>query len=228
MKQLVLILMTAILGFGTLQAQDDFSGTIVYGMSVEGEGAEQMAGMMPEAMEMTFGDGNSAVEIKGGMAAMMMGKIVMLGKKGKAYMIKDSEETIYEMPSREDQEAEGEEMEPEIVKLEDTKEIAGYTCQKYEIKMGEVSSFVWAADGLNPEKPKKGSGGGGMMGISTKGLPGLPLRTETKQGPVTMIMEAKEVKQWNPGKDYWKLPKNYDREEFNMGMFGGGGGGVGY
>lgn len=230
MKRLFTFFIASLLTAGIMFAQD-FNGRIKYSFTAEGEGVEQAAAFMPTSMSMTFLKQDMIMEMEGGMMAMMMGKILVQGKKGKGYMIKDSEETIYTMPTP-DGDEEAEEMpEPKIENMGEKKMIAGYECTKYSITaespMGEMTSYAWVTDKINPAKPKKEGGGSsmGMMGVSTKGLPGMPLRMENPAGPMTIILEAIEVDTKTPDKKMFKLPKGYDKEEFNPAMFGGGGGG---
>lgn len=234
MKKLLSFLFAAVLTVGMLQAQD-FNGKIVYSFDVAGEGAEQVKPFMPESMSMTFLKSDMIMEMNGGMVAMMMGKILVQGKKGKAYMIKDAEETIYVMSSADDKdEEEGEEeAKPEVKDTGEKETIAGYECSKYEIinetPEGPVSSYAWATDKIKPAKGKSQGGisGMGMSAMSVEGLPGMPLKMETAQGPMTIIFEAKEVDTNTPDKSLFKLPKGYDKEDFDPSMFGGGGGGMG-
>jgi|GEM_PF-448609 len=230
MKKLFTFFIASLLTAGMIFAQD-FNGRIKYSFTAEGEGVEQAQAFMPTSMSMTFLKQDMIMEMEGGMMAMMMGKILVQGKKGKGYMIKDSEETIYTMSAPEGDDDDGEEMpEPKVENTGETKMIAGYECTKYAITgegpMGEMTSYAWVTDKIKPAKPKKEGGNSmGMMGVSTKGLPGMPLRMENPAGPMTIILEAVEVDTKTPNKKLFKLPKGYDKEEFNPAMFGGGGGG---
>ena len=160
---------------------------------------------------------------------MMMGRTLVLGKKGKAYMIKDSEETIYTIERPDDADDE-EGPEPEIVNMNETMDIAGYACTKYEIRAGEAKSVVWVTDKIKPMKPKKKGPSVSLMGMGSGNdkLPGFPLRMENEQGPMKIILTAKEVDTTTPDKALFKLPKGYDVEELDMGAMMGGGGGAGY
>lgn len=229
MKKLFSFVVLTLLTVGVIFAQD-FNGKIKYSFTAEGEGMEQAAAFMPTAMVMTYLKQDMILEFEGGMMAMMMGKMLFHGKKGKGYMIKDAEETIYTMDApKGDEEDEG--PAPDIKNTGETAMIAGYECTKYAITsegpMGETTSYAWATEKIKPAKPKKGGNMsmGGIGGMSTKGLPGMPLKMEMQTGPISIVLEAVEVDTNTPSKSLFKLPKGYDKEEFDPGMFGGGGGG---
>lgn len=232
MKKVYSFIAFTLLTVGVIFAQD-FNGKIKYSFKAEGEGMEQAAAFMPTAMVMTYLKQDMILEFEGGMMAMMMGKMLFHGKKGKGYMIKDSEETIYTMDRPEGGDEE-EGPEPDIKNTGETMNIAGYECTKYEITaegpMGPQTSYAWATDKIKPAKPKKGGSMsmGGMGGMNMKGLPGMPLKMETQTGPISIVLEAVEVDTQTPDKKLFKLPKGYDKEEFNPNMFGGGGGGMGF
>ena len=233
MKKVFSFIVMTLVTAGVIFAQG-FNGKISYSFKIEGEGVEQFEAMMPTGMTMTYLKQSMIMEMEGGMMAMMMGRMMFDGKKGKGYMIKDSEETIYVMENpggdKGEEEAEG----PTINKTDETMEIAGYTCTKYEIvqegPMGEQTGYAWATEDIQPTKPKKGGSMsmGGMGGMNMKGLPGMPLKMEMAAGPMQIVIEAKEVDTNTPDKKLFKLPKGYDKEDFNPNMFGGGGGGMGF
>lgn len=233
MKKILSLFMGLVFTAGVASAQDSFNGTIVYNFEFQGEGVEQFQAMAPKTMTMTYLDQNMIMEMDGGMMAMMMGKIMVHGKKGKAYMIKEAEETIYVMNNDKDDSEEEEGPEPKVTKTDEVKTIAGIECHKYEITvetpMGEQTSYAWASDKIKPSKGE-GMSGMGMGSMSIDGLPGMPLRTEMNQGPVTIVLEAASIDQTKPSKKLFKLPKGYDKEDFDpsMMMGGGGGGGMGY
>lgn len=230
MKQLITLLLAIVFAAGAANAQESFQGTLKYDFKFSGEGVEQAQAMLPTGMEMKVRKSDMTVEMQGGMMAMMMGKIIVHGKKGKSYMIKDSEETIYVMDPESMKDDEGDSPDPTITKEDETVTIAGYECQKYKVTMetpqGEVTQQVWVTDKIKLPQGSGGAGGGLTSGLTMKGLPGLPLKTMVNQGPITVIMTAKTVDNTVPSKKLFKLPKGYEKEEFDMNAMMGGGGGM--
>lgn len=231
MKHLITMMLALVFATSAANAQEVFQGTLQYDFKFSGEGIEQAQAMLPTGMQLQVRKSDVIVEMQGGMMAMMMGKIITYGKKGKTYMIKDSEETIYTMdPEKMKGDDEEEKADPVITKEDETLTIAGFECQKYKVvaetAQGEVTQYVWVTDKIKMPESKGGSGGvaGGMSGsLSMKGLPGMPLKTMVNQGPVTVIMTAKKVDNTMPDKSLFKLPKGYDKEEFDMNSMMGGG-----
>ncbi|MEM0995673.1 MAG: DUF4412 domain-containing protein [Bacteroidota bacterium] len=232
MKNIITLLLAIVFSAGAATAQETFQGTLNYGFKFSGEGIEQAQAMLPTGMEMIIRKSDVIVEMQGGMMAMMMGKILTLGKKGKTYMIKDSEETIYVMDVEKMKDDAGDAPKPKITKEDETLTIAGYECQKYKVTMetpqGEMTQQVWVTDQIKlPKSEGAGGPGGGLTsGLTMEGLPGLPLKTMINQGPITVIMTAKTVDPGVPDKKLFKLPKGYDKEEFDMKSMMGGMGGM--
>lgn len=234
MKKLITYVLALVMTFGLVQAQETFQGTLQYNFKMMGEGVEQYQAMLPTGMSMTVLKSDMIMEMQGGMMQMMMGKILVQGKKGKSYMIKDSEETIYVMDPekmKQGDEDDKETAEPVITKEDEVVTIAGYECQKYKVEVetaqGPATQYVWVTDKLKmPEMKSSGGGLSGMSsGISMKGLPGIPLKTMSTQGPMTVIMTASKVDTKAPSKKLFKLPKGYSKEEFDLkSMMGGMGG----
>jgi hypothetical protein len=206
-------------------AQETFQGTVHYSFNIEGEGVEAFQAMMPTGMDIAVLKSDMSVEIKGGMAAAMMGRTLTKGKKGQSYMIKDSEETIYVMEKKAEEDPAAD-AKPVVTKEDEAPvTIAGYSCQKYKVvqstPMGEQSSFIWATDKLQMPK-SEGAGMGGM--ISSEGLPGMPMKVVTSQGPMTIVLEVTQLDRTAPAKSLFKLPKGYKQEPFDPNAMMGGGG----
>jgi hypothetical protein len=230
MKHLITMMLALVFATSAANAQEVFQGTLQYDFKFSGEGIEQAQAMLPTGMKLQVRKSDMIVEMQGGMMAMMMGKIITYGKKGKSYMIKDSEETIYTMdPEKLKGDDDGDTPDPVITKEDETLTIAGYECQKYKVvaetAQGEVTQYVWVTDKIKMPESKGGSGMSGGMGanLSMKGLPGMPLKTMVNQGPVTVVMTAKKIDNTVLDKSLFKLPKGYDKEEFDMSSMMGGG-----
>ena len=227
MKKIFSLLFAVVLMSSIAFAQEVFQGTIHYSFKIEGEGVEAFQAMMPTGMEIAVLKSDVHLEIKGGMAAAMMGRTLTKGKKGISYMIKDSEETVYVMdPAKMDL---GEEpADPVITKEGDAPvTIQGYTCEKYKVvqagPMGESVSYVWVTDKLKMPASKGKTSGMSTGMISMKGLPGMPLKVETSQGPMTVLLDCTKLDRTAPDKNLFKLPKGYKQEPFDPNSLMGGG-----
>lgn len=224
MKKVLSLLSVLVFVASFALAQETFQGTVHYSFNIQGEGVEAFQAMMPTGMDIAVLKSDMSVEIKGGMAAAMMGRTLTKGKKGQSYMIKDSEETIYVMEKK-DEEDPAANAKPTITKEDEAPiTISGYSCQKYKVvqntPMGEQSSFIWATDKL--QMPK--TDGGGMSGmISSEGLPGMPMKVVTSQGPMTIVLEVTKLDRTAPAKSLFKLPKGYKQEPFDPNAMMGGG-----
>lgn len=211
------------LATGVAFAQSTFQGTLKYGFNFMGEGIEAYQAMFPTDMEIAVLKTDLSVEVKGGMAAMAMGRTITKTKTGVSYMIKDSEETIYVMDPAKQKETDpaAEEAKPEITKEDEVLTLAGYECQKYKVvtngEQGESVAYVWVTDKLMLPKSKVESNKGGMSGmLDIKGVPGTPLKVMTTQMGMTVTITAKEVDAKAPDKKLFKLPKGYAKEDFDM------------
>lgn len=225
MKKLFFTLLLTLSMGMTVFAQETFQGTLTYGFKFMGEGVEGMEAFLPQSYTFQVYKSDMLMEMEGGMAAMMMGKILVLGKKGEAYMLKDSEKTAYSMKN-DDNEEKSDEPTPVIEKEDETIEILGYECQKYKVTTstdeGEMVQYVWATDKLAFPEMEGGGAAGGMGGsMSVKGIKGLPLKTMINQGPMTVTLTATELTLEKLDKNMFKIPKGYSKEPFDPNMFGG-------
>lgn len=229
MKNTFFVLMALILGWTGIQAQTPFQGTLTYKMELLGEGMEAYQAMMPSAISISVLKSKTRLEYEGGMMAAMLGTMLTDNKKGITYMIKESDEMIYVMdPKKMNEGAEdAPEAESVITKEDEVIDIAGYSCQKYKVvqngPMGEQVSYAWVTDKyVMPKSEGSGAGMGGGM-VSVKGLPGMPLKMMTEQGPMTVALTAQKVDLTTPSKADFKLPKGYKQEPFDPNSLMGGG-----
>ncbi len=229
MKKINSIFWALLVIASTAFAQSPFQGTIKYDFNMDGEGIEAYKAMLPTGMEITVLKTDVITEIKGGMAAMAMGRTITKTKTGISYMIKDSEETIYVMdPAKMKKEGDDDAAaaDPTVTKEDEVLTIAGYECQKYTVvsqtPQGENTSYLWTTDKFAIPKSEK-SAGGGMSGmLDAKGVPGTPLKIMTSQMGMTVTITANEVNTKAPSKSMFKFPKGYAKEDFDMSKMGMG------
>lgn len=225
MKTIYSLLLAAVVttcGF----AQSTFEGTIRFKMTYTGEGADQYAAFAPTGVEYKFKGSNMLATMEGGMAAMM-GKILVQGDKGIAYMVKDTEQVAYKL-SDDDDAATEDGTEVTVTKENETIIIQGYKCQKYKqvVKSNDTEAvvYVWATDDIKLAKPKKRSrkAKGAMM----DGIEGFPLKKVTTMDLMgTKITSTEEVESITKGgvadKDF-EIPSNYEIKDFDPQRMMGG------
>jgi hypothetical protein len=223
MKKIYSIIWAMVLVSGMAFAQDSFQGTMKYDFSFQGEGIEAYQAMLPTGMEISVLKTDVLMEVKGGMAAMAMGRTLSKTKTGVSYMIKDSEETIYVMDpakAKKDEDPNEAKAEPVVTKEDETLTIAGFECQKYKVvsggPQGENVAYVWVTDKYKLPKSEVSSGNGMTGMLDIKGLPGMPLKVVTTQMGMTVSITANEISTKLPDKKLFKLPKGYAKEEFDM------------
>ena len=225
-KTLFSLLFLFICGLG-VQAQN-FSGTITYHPTVTGENAAMAQAMMPSSYIYKVSDQNLLLKIEGGMMASMMGDFLVVGKKGKSYMIKHAEKKAYLIKKIEDT---GEKSSPVITKEDETAVILGHTCQKYKVElenagMGTMTQYVWAAADLKLAEPKAGTKKLDMGSISIKGIDGIVLKSVTEIMGMTMTNTATDISTEVPSKSTFTVPKGYKVEEKSIEDIMGGMGGM--
>lgn len=217
------ILLALLLAASTLtlsQAQQKFQGTLeyTYELKQEGEEAEMMASFLPEKMIIRYGDNQMATEMKGGMVATMMGRIIV--NNGKSFVVKDSEKTIFEMSEEDTAEgqAQFDDQEPAKKVAGETMEIMGYLCQKYVFSIandggGKTQQVIWATDAFKtPELsvPNQGSTASvGFAGIG--GIEGLPMRIEIISAEMGggLVMEVNNLDETPVDASYFERPDGY-------------------
>lgn len=222
MKKINSIFWVLLLACSAAFAQNSFQGTLKYDFNFVGEGIEAYQAMLPTGMEIAVLKKDVLLEVKGGMAAMAMGRTLSKTKTGVTYMIKDTEETIYVMdPSKNKEEKDpNEASEPQITKEDETLTIAGYDCQKYKVvantPQGENTSYVWVTDKFSLPKSETSSKGGMSGMLNIEGVSGTPLKVMTTQMGMTVTVTANEINTKAPDKKRFKLPKGYAKEDFDM------------
>jgi len=218
--KLVLVLMIATISVAAYSQKKvkPFKGIITYDITYEGEeiDAATMAQMPTEIIVSVLGDKvrNEQVSAFYSMAQISdMGSgsaIVLLDAMGMKIAVKQSKEEIDEKM------AEAEMEDPAIKFLDETKEIAGYTCKKAEVTSGENTIEVFYTDAIGVPKGMNDNTG-------FKGIEGVLMEYSIVQGDMIMIMTVREVKKGKVNKGMFLIPDDYDiktAEELG-GMLGG-------
>lgn len=222
MKKIQFTLLLCLSTMLVLQAQKAFQGTMKFTYEVEGEGAEEMKAFMPEGMVVKYGDNKMSTEMNGGMMADMMGRIIV--NAGEAYVIKDSDKTVYIM---DDEDMEGAkdavENQPEATKVAgETKKILGYTCSKYLLTVEQggqkTEQVIWATDAFKApdmKLPNQGSMGSGMLSMG--GIDGMPMQIDIGMPnmPVSLILKVMELEEGKVPDEAFAKPAGYEEKPFS-------------
>lgn len=152
-KNIQILSLLLVLSSISLQAQKEFTGTITYTYKLEGENAEMMAAFMPQAMLVTYGDQGIITTMQGGMVANMMGKIVVDTKNDRSFIVKEGEQTVYMMDLDDAEEATEGMVASDVKSFDETKEIMGYTCSKFQTETTDANGqtlkqIIWATKEL--------------------------------------------------------------------------------
>ena len=218
MRKLLILTLCTLLSAG-LYAQKDFYGTIEYTYTLAGEGAEAMQMFMPTGMTTYYAKNKMATKMSGGMMAQI-GRIIV--NDGEAFVVSESDKTIYMMEDEDVEEAETENTQ-EATKIEgETREILGYTCQKYKMKTNmqgqETTQYIYATSKLKVpdiDTPAQAAGANGMLGASN--IEGMPLMVvvELPGGEIEMTMEAVEMKKDDVPDGIFDKPADYTVKPFS-------------
>lgn len=195
----------------------NFEGTIMFGIEYVDLPDELAAyeSMMPKEMSYKFKDDMAKM-----IQPSAMGQTVMIhnGKTDKTTMLMDLMGSKYVMDT-DNTKKKDETVKPTVTVLDETKEIAGYKCQKAEITMitddGEEQKLtVYYTKDIMVEN---------FGQTDIEGLDGFPLEYEMEKEGTIMKLTAKEVKKEKVSKAEFDIPKDYQTvtEEELKAMFGG-------
>ena len=196
-------------------AQKAFEGKVVYVITYDNlpEGMEEFAAMMPSESvlyiknhlsrsEQSVGMGASQVTITDSKKKTAVLLMDMMGQKlmtkvGKAYF------------------KEIEKKKPKIELLDETKEIAGYTCKKAELTVDSSGNpiIIYYTD----EIPNR-------MDAPFNGMDGFPLEYELSNEGMVITFSAKEVVKIKVPDELFTIPNGYQEVDMdNLGKMLGGG-----
>lgn len=210
MKKILAAAILALLSITNLAAQKKtpFEGTVTYGISFEG------LGLPPEALTML--NGAEAVSyIKGekrrtdlNMAIQSTTSIID-GKNKSVVTLMDIMGQKYLIRSGADELKKEEEQQPElsIKYTDDTKDIAGYKCQKAEVT---VKSKDGKEDLVNVYYTREISTSD--IKVPYKGLKGFPMEYQVNQGGIKMTFTAKSVSRDPVPDSKFDIPKDGYKE----------------
>ena len=222
MIKLVLSLGIVSILFSGLTAQKTVIGTVDYKYTMVGEGAEQMAGMMPKKMQIKYGENGVSIEMQGGAMSEAMGKTIVNGETGEAFIVRESERTVYLM-SDEYIKAEAENLEdPVIREFDETKEILGYPCKKYtqtiKVQGNDMTQVLWITKKLVTPDYKSDE----FMGLASQGtvnfdIEGFPMLIEVDMmgAPMTLQLEVSNIKFEKIPSSTFERPADYTVKDFS-------------
>lgn len=222
MKKYLLVLLLASLIAPGILAQKTVIGTVDYKYRLVGEGAEQIAGMMPEKMVIKYGKNGMAIEMIGGMMTAMMNRTIVNGKTNEVFVINDAAKAIYLM-NEDEIKAEADKAEDaEVEKQEETREIGGYKCTKYlqtaTVQGMTMTQVVWVTKDLKTPDYEgdafKGVSGQGNMSMDFDGFPML-VEVELPGMPVTLELEISNITFEKIPDAVFEKPEGYTVKDFS-------------
>ncbi|MDD2386124.1 MAG: hypothetical protein PHP52_05015 [Bacteroidales bacterium] len=195
-----------------------FKGVITYDITYEGDeiDAATQAQLPTGIVVSILGDKvrNEQISAFYSMAQISdMGNgsaIVLIDAMGMKIAVNQSKEEI------DKNKAEAEVEDPVIKFLDETKEIAGYTCKKAEVLSGENTVEVYYTDAISVPKGMNDNSG-------FKGIEGVLMEYSIVQEGMIMIMTVREVKKGKVNNGMFLIPDDYEIKTADElgGMLGG-------
>jgi hypothetical protein len=172
MTRLVTVaLALALLGNTAAMAQGEFEGTIHYKVKIDGAIAGLVRSLLPTEQVVKLRHDGYSRRLSGGGAPQWF---IHVGKDKTTYLLSEGAQTVSRLPNPE--------VEPQITRLEEETEIAGYNCRKYKVVLPakqnniEIVQYVWAAPRIKSAVHKNANDP--LMGYY-KAIDGFPLRVIT-------------------------------------------------
>jgi GLPGLI family protein len=198
---------------------DGFEGVIKYAIEVEGEELDAATkAQMPSEMVMYYKESLIRMEQVSPMYSIASvsnvadgSVIILMDMMGQKFAVKQSAEDVEK--AKEDV---GDEEKPEINFLDETKEIAGYTCKKAEVTQNGETMEVYYTNEISVPKNENAQN-------SIEGIDGMLMEFTIVQQGFSMTMTVKEVNKTKVKKTMFTIPPDYEvktMEEFQT-MFGG-------
>ncbi len=196
MKKISLLL-SFLISFSVLFAQDAFEGTLLMKMEYEdlSEEMKPMLSLFPSASTVEVKDGISKSVTKDGMGGEMI--IFSNGTTGEILTLQNSMgNKVAVLSTKEDLEKQQEGV--KIEHSEETKEILGYTCKQATITANGVETVVF----YTTELPN-------FSANLKNGIDGFPLQTIMTTDVFTVISTVTEIKKEKVKKIVMEIPSDY-------------------
>ncbi len=182
--------------------------------SMQGSSGSGAGSFMPTGVLIKIKDGNNLIKMEGGMSEMM-GEILYLKDKDQSYSIRRKNKTYSVLPKA----SESKEKEPvvKVTKTSETVKIIGYSCTKYIIQVTDrgktINQAVWTTKEIKDFDPnglsKMTSAGSKEAKIYLDGVEGVPLKMESDNGEMKMVMEVTELKKTPLDGSIFSIPADY-------------------
>ncbi|MBK6731920.1 MAG: DUF4412 domain-containing protein [Bacteroidetes bacterium] len=218
MKKITIAIAIILVSVTTTFSQKTFQGTLEYKIEMSGGMAEMMAGMMPEKYIFEVLKSDYLLYMQGGLVSEMMGKVLYQDNTGEAFIIKDGDSTIYTIDLTQQATPQ-----TTVTATDETKEILGYTCKKYNVisVVDDIATTqnVWANEKYLLPKVKNSQGLNMNSTFYFDGIKGMPMRTEIEVEGMVISMELINMETKKPSKTHFTLPKDYAVKPFDANTF---------
>lgn len=207
-------------GYSTVQAQKSFEGIVVYDITYPESDLEQdIMAMLPDKMTTRISGTYKSNETLSAMSNQVeitnsedMSRIILIDVMGQKFAIESTKEEI--------EKENAETGDPVIQYLDDTREIAGYTCKKALVttkddRGKEHEMEVYYTEELITDDL--------FFEGKLRNLKGLPLEYTITTDQMKMVFTASEIKKGGVKKKDFEVPDDYKyvTEDELKNMFGG-------
>jgi hypothetical protein len=201
----------------TSKSTESFEGKVEYEFKVDGgQMAKRLSTMMPNQLAYNFAGPDMMMELKGGMMANRLGKIVVKDNGKNIYMIQDDKKKVIKIKSPEEEEDKG-----EVKKTKETAEIQGYTCQKYTRTTNrngqEVTMDLWVTKDIYSKTFSALPASIPFVQTMPDKIDGFPLKTvshlKMRGQEVNITVLANKIVKEAPAAENFQIPEDYEMKE---------------
>lgn len=213
----VLSILSLSLLIPSLAIAQPFEGTVTYSVAMEnplpGLAGQMMAKLLPTKMLYNF-DETGAVRFN--MDGPSASDVIIPAEGKPVYYIMEEKKKVLVMDEKEmeKQMQETRQGKPVVTKTDETADILGYTCQRYNIsipnKKGETKQSIWVTEKIKPQRPKYDT-----QNMFSADIDGMPLKVVTDVNGSNMVMQATEVKAQSLDASLFRKPEGYTEEPFS-------------